>query len=378
MRRTFSPVLSLAAAMGVLALAACSDGTTNPSAVRPSLSGGPSLTVGPTADAGPVQLFLKSSGATQYCGFNAALNTTFADGACAGAADLMAALAIYNPGWSTPLITAAPNSQQSSWIGHAGTDNQYLAATGTYKFNTTFHVDAGVTSPVLNVKTLSDNLVAVYLNDVLLGQQAVMDCQTGGSCNWQVPFVTSGVPNIGADNKLTIYLTNTRIKYGTTFAPPGGDNCQVEGPQTFGEAGFGTPFNVPTPQRAAYEANPAGYAVQCLNPTGLDFVATVSWVPPVVTTWCSPGFWKNHEELWPQYLNTLYSSIGAFRAPLSKKAPTSGAGSNPTLQQVVEDPSIYGGPATNSVADYLSNKFFGTPIGSGIESCPGPDFFTAN
>jgi hypothetical protein len=83
----------------------------------------------------------------------------------------MAALAIYNPGWSTPLITAAPNSQQSSWIGHAGTDNQYLAATGTYKFNTTFHVDAGVTSPVLNVKTLSDNLVAVYLNDVLLGQQ---------------------------------------------------------------------------------------------------------------------------------------------------------------------------------------------------------------
>jgi len=55
-----------------------------------------------------------------------------------------------------------------------------------------------------------------------------------------------------------------------------------------------------------------------------------------------------------------------------------GAGSNPTLQQVIENPQIYGGPATNSVADYLSNFFFGTPIGSGIESCPGPDFFTAN
>ncbi|HWJ13973.1 MAG TPA: hypothetical protein VNS10_09550 [Gemmatimonadaceae bacterium] len=375
MRRTFSPVLSLAAAMGVLALAACSDGTTTPSALRPSLSG-PSFTVGPTANVGPVQLFLKSSSTTQYCGYNAALNATFADAGCVAATDLMAALAVYNPGWSAPLTTAAPNSQQSSWIGHAATDNQYLAAVGTYKFNTTFTVDAGVTSPVLNVSTLSDNLVAVYLNGVLLGQQPVADCITAGSCNWQTPFVVSGIPVIGS-NTLTVYLTNTRIKYGTPGFPGGTDNCLAEGPQTFGEAGFGTPFNVPTPQRAAYVANPAAYAVTCLNPTGLDFVGTVSWVNPV-TTWCSPGFWKNHEELWTSKLSVLYSSIGSWRAPLGNKAPTSGAGSNPTLQQVIENPQIYGGPATNSVADYLSNFFFGTPIGSGIESCPGPDFFTAN
>ena len=54
------------------------------------------------------------------------------------------------------------------------------------------------------------------------------------------------------------------------------------------------------------------------------------------------------------------------------------AGANPTLQQVVENPQIYGGPATNSVADYLSNKFFGTPIGSGVESCPDPSSFLSN
>jgi hypothetical protein len=88
--------------------------------------------------------------------------------------------------------------------------------------------------------------------------RAVMDCQTGGSCNWQVPFVTSGVPNIGADNKLTIYLTNTRIKYGTPGFPGGTDNCLAEGPQTFGEAGFGTPFNVPTTAARRVRGEPGG------------------------------------------------------------------------------------------------------------------------
>jgi hypothetical protein len=117
-------------------------------------------------------------------------------------------------------------------------------------------------------------------------------------------------------------------------------------------------------------ANQAG----CENPMGLNFAGTVSWTA-ASTTWCSPGFWKNNgRDLWTSkqslpYLATLGAlGIPGFPAPLGKKAPAG----DPTLLQVIDNPSIYGGPATNSVADYLSNLAFGTPIGSGIESCPGP------
>ena len=122
-------------------------------------------------------------------------------------------------------------------------------------------------------------------------------------------------------------------------------------------------------------------SVQPTDPTGLDFCFTVTQTlipPPPSTTWCSPGFWKNHEELWGKYLDMKYSALAAFwpagssPAPLSKKAPAG----DPTLQQVIENPQIYGGPATNSVADFLGLKFFNTPIGNGVESCPDPGSIT--
>jgi hypothetical protein len=70
--------------------------------------------------------------------------------------------------------------------------------------------------------------------------------------------------------------------------------------------------------------------------------------PPTQTTWCSPGFWKNHQSLWvAQYGNVLYNTI-----------PNGGNfGDNPTILQVVTQPQVYGGPATNYVADYLSGQF---------------------
>jgi hypothetical protein len=112
--------------------------------------------------------------------------------------------------------------------------------------------------------------------------------------------------------------------------------------------------------------NPAGGA-------GNNYlIASVTTETPgtPLTTWCSPGFWKNNgRDLWTAYHNVKYSTlVGA--APLGKKAP---AGYDPTLLEVIDDPSVYGGPATNSVADFISNKAFGTPIGSGVESCPNPN-----
>jgi len=103
-----------------------------------------------------------------------------------------------------------------------------------------------------------------------------------------------------------------------------------------------------------------------------DYIFTVvpRTVVTPVTTWCSPGFWKNNGlNLWTAYHDVKYNTlVGA--APLGKKTPV---GANPTLLEVISDPSTYGGPATNSVADFISNKAFGTPIGSGVESCPNPD-----
>lgn len=375
MRRSPSLFLALAAAAGTFVLSACSDTATSPTnRLSPN---GPAFTLGTTANVGPVQVSFASSGSTQYCatGGYPAIHTYTVPSTlgpltgCGTAFDLMTNLTTsYNPGWDTPITGSA-------WIGPNATSNEYKTAPGSYVFQTTFNIPAGVTSPVLNDTLMSDNAVAVYLNGHQIEAQVIADCNHVSPCNWNTSnmYVISDNTlsdfNVGGTNTITVLLVDT--PNGGT--PTNSYACTTT-PQPNGELGFSGNFNVPTSPDHIL----AGWTTTmtattgCENPTGLDFSGNVSWVVPVTTTWCSPGFWKNHEDLWPQYLNTLYSSIGSWRAPLSKKAP---AGANPTLQQVVENPSIYGGPATNSVADYLSNIFFGTPIGSGIESCPDPSAF---
>jgi hypothetical protein len=372
--------------VALAALAACSDTTAPTSSLRSP--GAASLALLP--DVGPVQITLVSSDTTHYCGslipasplsgnFPTTI-TTFPDGSCTNAPSLETSLeTVYNPGWSAPLAG-------SQWIGPQSDANFYTVKPGTYKFNTYFTLPAGVTSPVLNVNTLSDNLVAVYLNDHLLDQQVVQDCVAGSpNCNWQIVFTSSSAAGnfVTGQNKLTFYLVDTPIGLGKATAsdPPFAAtvapyyNCQADGPQQYGRIGFSGAFNVPTPQYAQYHsATPTWDYKTCLNPSGLDYRATVSWVPappPPSTTWCSPGFWKNHPELWTAYHNTMYSTLSGA-APFGKKAPSSDA----NLLTVISNPSIYGGPATNSVADFLSNKAFGTPIGSGVESCPDPSKIT--
>ena len=368
MRRTHFPsLLSVAAAVGALALAACSDTTTSP----------PARSIAPLAPSssvtGTTSFTLASDGSTQYC----SAQTVFGDYSvpssfgpftgCTTATDLMSALAVYNPGWDAP-------QAGSDWIGvtqNGGPSSDYRAETGRYVFQETFTLPAGATNPQLNLGTMSDNAVAVYLNGNQVAAQTITDCNSG-TCNWQQVFSTSNSTFfVAGSNTVTVLLVNTPIGYPLLTAPLGGPapnyGCWRD-PQEFGEAGFGTPFNVLTSPDHLYAGRTTtinGSGIGCENPTGVDFLGTVTWTPPVVTTWCSPGFWKNHESLWTAYLDVKYSTlVGA--APLSKKAPAG----DPTLQQVVENPQTYGGPATNSVADYLSNIFFGTPIGSGVESCP--------
>jgi len=382
MRSSLTPkaIAGYTALVALVAVSACSD-TTAPTSLRSA--GAASLALLPNV--GPVQITLVSSDTTHYCGSLIPASplsgnfpntiTPFADGTCVNASSLETSLeTVYNPGWSAPLAG-------SQWIGSQSDANFYTVKPGTYKFNTFFTLPSGVTSPVLNVNTLSDNLVAVYLNDHLLDQQVVQDCVAGApNCNWQVVFTSSSAAGnfVTGTNKLTFYLVDTPIGFGKATAPNGVAtvapyyNCKEEGPQQFGRIGFAAnaPFNVTTPQYTQYHAaTPTWDYKTCLNPSGLDYLATVSYVVPTTsTTWCSPGFWKNAgRNLWSAYWDVKYNTlVGA--AALKKNSP-----SNPTLLEVVSNPSVYGGEATNSVADFISNKAFGTPIGKGVESCPNPD-----
>jgi hypothetical protein len=94
----------------------------------------------------------------------------------------------------------------------------------------------------------------------------------------------------------------------------------------------------------------------------------VTCQPPPVLYWCSPGYWSNQLDVAATYvdLNTPYSSIGG--APLKNGAPA-----NPTIGNVLsEGPSVYGGEAFNSVANYISGIAFAPNGGtqSSGENCP--------
>ena len=93
------------------------------------------------------------------------------------------------------------------------------------------------------------------------------------------------------------------------------------------------------------------------------------WIPELRSgEWCLPGFWKNNPGRWPDgYHGTYYNSyIYAF-------APAAIA-SNPTLDDVLASPSIYGGAAFNNVADLLSDAVgLNFSIGDErIHDCPIP------
>jgi hypothetical protein len=378
MSRVHKSFLTLSAAGLALAAAACSDTTAPTSSLR---AGSAAFTVGPTANVGPVQVTFGSGATTQFCSAGTVIHgytipASYAPLAgCGTAFDLSANLAnSYNPGWSVPLTGSA-------WIGPNATSNEYRTAPGTYVFQTTFTIPAGVTNPVLNDTLKSDNAVAVFLNGFKVEQQVIADC-AAAPCNWDAggTFIISDANAahfiIGGTNTITVLLVDT----------PNGGNAGnsyacIKTPQPNGWRGF--VFTAPNAEPTSPNHIVAGWTqtmtatTGCENPTGLDFHGTVSWVvpPPPTTTWCSPGFWKNNgRDLWTQYYTKKYSTlVGA--APLGKKAP---AGYDPTLLEVIDNPQIYGGEATNSVADFLSNKAFGTPIGSGVESCPNRDAITVH
>jgi hypothetical protein len=379
MRRSITTFSSLAVAAGALVFAACSDNSTT-SPTRKLSPSDASLSV-----TGTNPLTIASNASTQYCasaqlngGNNAVgdwtIPATFAPVAgCTTAVDLTTALNAYNPGWSMPFTG-------SSWVGittKGGPSSDYRPNPGRYVFQETFSVPANVTNASLDLHVKGDNVAAVYLNGTQIGAQANTDCNAG-TCNWNSDLHITTALTANTAYTLTFVVSDLPTGFPITTGPTGGPAPQYACPtrpfQTNGTAGFSATL-VPTSPNHVVAGGGAGTAMTnigtanqagCENPMGLDFVGSVSWTPPVVTTWCSPGYWKNHLDSWPVSLqNTGYNTFSAQYV----RDPKTIAG-NPTLVQVVSNPSIYKGPATNNVADAISNFLFGTKFGAGIESCP--------
>jgi hypothetical protein len=195
------------------------------------------------------------------------------------------------------------------------------------------------------------------------------------SVGFTVP-ANSGASVVGqswADNNITqILIDNAGGSIGSNAAP--------NDPLNYGFNGGGAPLDWSGAAPAAGPHTLDIYVfnnnnVQPTNPTGLDFCFHVAFNPPATTTWCSPGFWKNHATSppWPAGYLDITKKYNAFSGSYAH-APFTLPG-DPSLLTVISNPSTYKGPATNNVADILSNVVFGTPIGTGVESCPDPSDF---
>jgi hypothetical protein len=98
--------------------------------------------------------------------------------------------------------------------------------------------------------------------------------------------------------------------------------------------------------------------------------STTSTTVPQQSVWCSPGFWKNN----PNAVAATGVDMSQKYLPLGGPALNSKPGftTDPTLDEVLHTPNVYGGEAGNYVADLLSTahplvNFTGTRV---EDSCP--------
>lgn len=114
------------------------------------------------------------------------------------------------------------------------------------------------------------------------------------------------------------------------------------------------------------------------SPPTTTTTTTTTSTPPTTTTttpaegnWCSPGFWKNNPLAVAETGVNMSQSYNALFDP-NVDGTKKGGVANPTLQQVLDNPQIYGGEAFNNVGDLLSEAHPGVNFtGERVEdSCP--------
>jgi hypothetical protein len=78
--------------------------------------------------------------------------------------------------------------------------------------------------------------------------------------------------------------------------------------------------------------------------------------PAGADLWCSPGYWKNAQDAaWAKV--TGYTKDTLYNSTSCKDSPA--VAGDPTIFQVLSAPSTYGGPATNCVAQLLTDTLCG-------------------
>ena len=86
------------------------------------------------------------------------------------------------------------------------------------------------------------------------------------------------------------------------------------------------------------------------HPTPTSPTSTTTSPPPTTTpptgNWCSPGFWRNNPGA---VAETGVDMTQSYNELFDPDLP-----GDPTLQEVLDSPQVYGGGAFNNVGDYLS------------------------
>ncbi len=185
--------------------------------------------------------------------------------------------------------------------------------------------------------------------------------------------------------KSTNVATTTQFEFDSSWGPNfmlGNGQSTTTGSTTPGTYSIGEinlPANWSLGSSSCSDGSPIG-AISLQN--GETVTCTFNNVytppPPPASEWCSPGYWKNHPEEAIEAataggfsMSDTYASHFGSAPALSKKGQKDGASSNPTLLQVVNNPQYYGGPATNNVADLLSDAHPDVDYtGTRVENCP--------
>jgi hypothetical protein len=102
--------------------------------------------------------------------------------------------------------------------------------------------------------------------------------------------------------------------------------------------------------------DPPAPCVEVSAPNGKEVSHfSAHWIPIPETDeggeWCSPGYWRNHLDSWPAGTHGTYYNDYSHLYAFDPKT----IDSNPTLDEVLASPQVYGGPAFNNVGDLLSD-----------------------
>jgi hypothetical protein len=250
----------------------------------------------------------------------------------------------------TQLNTLAPD--ETTGIAHPSTSETALAA-GTYNFMAVVAGNDNYLGATSSCEPFTvDKAQLSIRTDIHNANHQIVTSVSQGAVVHDTATVTGAVNGFSAPAvTFTFYPNNSCTGEGVSAANTGADGSAVRSADSAALA----------PGFYSYSANIAG------NSNYLGATATCEPLT-VQGLWCSPGFWatalSQHRTAVLSYLAATSTNHLVLTAFFYKDIPSSlhpaglkkGSPSNPTLAAVLLSPSTYGGPAFNSVADYIAHQ----------------------